>query len=221
MTELAAAPAPRRHRPAVLVPDRAAGPAPPAGAAPACSRALEVGDEVMLTSGIFGIRPRRWTTRRISVEIAPGVIVEVVRGAVGSRSPRPRSPATTTTSPRRSRPPRRRRTGGEADDGTQDRAGPGAPSRCSSSGWRSLYGLVALGGTWKPALGLDLEGGTRISADRQGQRRHAESASTRPPSIIDQRVNGSGVAEAEVTTQGNQYIVVEIPGQSRATSSTR
>ena len=26
-----------------------------------------------------------------------------------------------------------------------------------------LYGLAALGGTWKPQLGLDLEGGTRIT----------------------------------------------------------
>ena len=76
------------------------------------------------------------------------------------------------------------------------------------------YGLVALAGTWKPELGLDLQGGTRITADRQG-RPDTEAASRRPRKIIDQRVNGSGVAEAEVTVQGNRFIVVEIPGESR------
>ena len=30
------------------------------------------------------------------------------------------------------------------------------------------YGLVALGGTWKPALGLDLEGGTQITLTAKG-----------------------------------------------------
>ena len=34
--------------------------------------------------------------------------------------------------------------------------------------------------------------------------------------IIDQRVNGNGVAEAEVATQGNRNIVVEIPGENRS-----
>ena len=77
-----------------------------------------------------------------------------------------------------------------------------------------LYGLVALGGSWKPALGLDLEGGTRIRLAATGNDVTAESLSE-AADIIDNRVNGSGVSEAEVTTEGNQYIVVEIPGQSR------
>ena len=55
-------------------------------------------------------------------------------------------------------------------------------------------------------------------ADRRG-RRPAEENLDEAAAIIDQRVNGSGVAEAEVTTQGNQFIVVEIPGESRATWS--
>ena len=76
-----------------------------------------------------------------------------------------------------------------------------------------VYALVALAGTWKPALGLDLQGGTRITLITT-VKRDAPRAWTRPP-IIDQRVNGSGVYEAEVTTQGNKFIVVEIPGQSR------
>ena len=77
-----------------------------------------------------------------------------------------------------------------------------------------LYGLVALAGSWKPALGLDLEGGTRIRLAATGDDVTAESLHE-AADIIDNRVNGSGVSEAEVTTEGNQYIVVEIPGASR------
>ncbi|MCW2765347.1 MAG: protein-export rane protein SecD [Nocardioides sp.] len=75
------------------------------------------------------------------------------------------------------------------------------------------YGLVALGGTWKPALGLDLQGGTRITLSAVGNPTAAQLDEARK--IIDQRVNGSGVVEAAVTVQGNQYIQVEIPGDSR------
>lgn len=77
------------------------------------------------------------------------------------------------------------------------------------------YGLVALGGTWKPALGLDLKGGTRITMIASGSpsKENLDEAA----SIIDQRVNGTGVSEAEVTTQGNKYIVVEIPGDTSNT----
>jgi len=75
------------------------------------------------------------------------------------------------------------------------------------------YGLVALAGTWKPELGLDLQGGTRITLIAKG----APSADNleEARNIIDQRVNGTGVTEAEVTTQANRHVVVEIPGQSR------
>ncbi|HEY0888232.1 MAG TPA: protein translocase subunit SecD [Nocardioides sp.] len=75
------------------------------------------------------------------------------------------------------------------------------------------YGLVALAGTWKPALGLDLEGGTRITLIAKGDPSAENMREAR--GIIDQRVNGSGVTEAEVTTQGDNIIVVEIPGPSR------
>lgn len=75
------------------------------------------------------------------------------------------------------------------------------------------YGLVALGGTWKPELGLDLQGGTRITLTAQGS--PTSDSLNEAAHIIDQRVNGSGVTEAEVTTQGNRFVVVEIPGKSR------
>ena len=77
-----------------------------------------------------------------------------------------------------------------------------------------LYGLVALAGSWTPALGLDLQGGTRITLiAKDGDNSDANLEEARR--IIDQRVNGSGVTEAEVTTQGNRFIVVEVPGESR------
>ena len=76
------------------------------------------------------------------------------------------------------------------------------------------YGLVALGGTWKPELGLDLQGGTRITLTAKGS--PAADQLDEAKGIIDQRVNGSGVTEAEVTTQGGNLIVVEIPGKTRS-----
>jgi preprotein translocase subunit SecD len=76
------------------------------------------------------------------------------------------------------------------------------------------YGLVAIGGNWKPQLGLDLQGGTRITLIANGSPSQANMKEA--ASIIDQRVNGSGVSEAAVTTQGSNLIVVEIPGKTRS-----
>lgn len=75
-----------------------------------------------------------------------------------------------------------------------------------------LFGLVALAGSWKPQLGLDLQGGTRISlaAKEDPTEENLEEARR----IIEQRVNGGGVTEAEVTTQGGNRIVVEVPGDT-------
>ena len=75
-----------------------------------------------------------------------------------------------------------------------------------------LFGLVAIGGTWKPALGLDLQGGTRITLTANGN--PSQENLDEAASIIDSRVNATGFSEAEVTTQGSQYIVVEVPGDT-------
>jgi preprotein translocase subunit SecD len=72
------------------------------------------------------------------------------------------------------------------------------------------YGLVALTGTWTPTLGLDLQGGTRITLIAEDD--PSEDNLVEASQIIDQRVNGSGVSEAEVTTQGDRFVVVEVPG---------
>jgi preprotein translocase subunit YajC len=45
---------------------------------------LAVGDRVMLTSGIYG-ELRSLDGQSVRVELAPGVVVEVARGAVGQR----------------------------------------------------------------------------------------------------------------------------------------
>ncbi|WKN46840.1 protein translocase subunit SecD [Nocardioides sp. Arc9.136] len=77
-----------------------------------------------------------------------------------------------------------------------------------------LYGLVTLGGSWKPELGLDLQGGTRITLVADDEDPPADSLE-QARQIIDDRVNGSGVTEADVVTEGDNIIVVEIPGSSR------
>lgn len=74
---------------------------------------------------------------------------------------------------------------------------------------------VAWGGaSWLPKLALDLEGGTQIilSAQQiQGKEVTAEGLS-QAVGIIRNRVDATGVAEAEITTQGSNNIVVSLPG---------
>ncbi len=79
-----------------------------------------------------------------------------------------------------------------------------------------LYAGVALGGQWTPKLGLDLQGGTRITLEASTSTGEAITPEklSEARGIIDQRVNGQGVAEAEVAVQGDRNIVVEIPGQN-------
>ncbi len=80
-----------------------------------------------------------------------------------------------------------------------------------------MYGGVALGGDWTPKLGLDLQGGTRITLQAStatGEEITSEKLEE-ARGIIEQRVNGQGVSEAEVAVQGERNIVVEIPGQKR------
>ena len=53
-------------------------------------RALTEGDEVMLTSGIFGT-VRAFEDDKISLEVADGVTVKVTRAAIGQVTPRTQS----------------------------------------------------------------------------------------------------------------------------------
>ena len=77
-----------------------------------------------------------------------------------------------------------------------------------------VLGGAAFAGSWAPRLGLDLQGGTSITltaSTLDGSDPTAESLDE-AVAIIRQRVNGSGVAEAEVATQGTDTIVVQVPG---------
>ena len=73
-------------------------------------------------------------------------------------------------------------------------------------------------GEWTPKLGLDLEGGTQMILQpqvRAGQSVNDEQLS-QAVDIMRARVDGQGVSEAEVSTQGDRNIIVEIPGQNRS-----
>lgn len=79
-----------------------------------------------------------------------------------------------------------------------------------------LVGGVVAGKTGAlPKLALDLEGGTEMvltpKLDDPSKKVTSEQLQ-QAVEIIRQRVDGTGVAEAEVTTQNNQNIVVAMPG---------
>ncbi|MDQ2699490.1 MAG: protein translocase subunit SecD [Actinomycetota bacterium] len=113
-----------------------------------------------------------------------------------------------------------------------------ARSTPARQAWRSLAGLgtiiavltaiLAAGvlwstATWTPKLALDLEGGTQITLGAQlssGQTLSAEQLS-QAVTIIRDRIDASGVAEAEVTTQGDKNVVVAIPGEPDAATLAR
>ncbi len=76
-----------------------------------------------------------------------------------------------------------------------------------------LYGTMALLGEWLPRLGLDLRGGTSItlSARTTDGTDVTDDSMRQAVDIIRARVDGSGVAESEITTQGRTNIVVQVP----------
>jgi len=81
----------------------------------------------------------------------------------------------------------------------------------------AMYVGLAIRGVWAPDLGLDLQGGTRITlaASTATGEEITPVKMDEAVDIIDSRVNASGVAEAEVAKQGDRNIVVEIPGDNR------
>ena len=110
-----------------------------------------------------------------------------------------------------------------------------APSKRSSrptpvrKAWRSLtwlgviiallFGINAAGviwgdGSWSPKLALDLEGGTQIilAPKVESGQTVSQEQLDQAVSIIRQRVDASGVAEAEINTEGSN-VVVRIPGE--------
>jgi preprotein translocase subunit SecD len=86
-----------------------------------------------------------------------------------------------------------------------------------------LAALVWFGGSggWRnrlePKLGLDLIGGTTVTLQAknlEGNKPPTAEQMETARGIIDERVNGLGVAEAEVVVEGARNIVVSLPGKS-------
>lgn len=78
-----------------------------------------------------------------------------------------------------------------------------------------LVGGMFLSGHTTPRLGIDLAGGTSITLSVDESKSEKSAINQRnlntAVSIIERRVNGLGVSEAEVQTQGDRNIVVNIP----------
>ncbi|CAM3579043.1 protein translocase subunit SecD [Isoptericola cucumis] len=71
------------------------------------------------------------------------------------------------------------------------------------------------GASWAPGLALDLQGGTQIvltPVSTDGSEVTDETVSE-SINVIRQRIDSSGVTEAEITSQGSGNIVVGIPGE--------
>lgn len=80
-----------------------------------------------------------------------------------------------------------------------------------------LYLGMIPGGFYKPALGLDLRGGTQVTltASPLGKGTITKSQLNQAVNIIRDRVNGLGVGGADVSTQGNNHIIISVPGKGR------
>ena len=149
------------------------------------------GETVVLTSGIFGTVSET-DDDTLLLEVAPGVNIKVARGAVGSvvraeevdESDEADEPAADDL-PRTPTPPPTSTT--RSADVAARRHRPGRTLIVFFLGVAVMYGLVALDGTWKPALGLDLQGGLRITLTAEGSPSDENFEEARR--IIDQRVN--------------------------------
>ncbi|MDX6241406.1 MAG: preprotein translocase subunit SecD [Kribbellaceae bacterium] len=80
-----------------------------------------------------------------------------------------------------------------------------------------LFGVMGLTQSWKPLLGLDLRGGTTITLTAKATDGSAITSQkmTEAKSIIEQRVNGAGVGESDVTVSGGNHIIVSLPGATK------
>jgi preprotein translocase subunit SecD len=82
----------------------------------------------------------------------------------------------------------------------------------------ALVGLMFWQGQKTPKLGLDLAGGTTVTLTAEPTKPGAkigDAEMSQAINIMRERVNGLGVSEAEVTKQGNNVIIVQVPGQGQ------
>ncbi|MET7285877.1 protein translocase subunit SecD [Streptomyces sp. NPDC005573] len=77
----------------------------------------------------------------------------------------------------------------------------------------ALTGGMFASGHTTPRLGIDLAGGTSITLKAKADQGSAINKANMDTAvdIMNRRVNGLGVSEAEVQTQGNDHIIVNIP----------
>ncbi|WP_039936855.1 protein translocase subunit SecD [Streptomyces himastatinicus] len=84
----------------------------------------------------------------------------------------------------------------------------------------ALVGGMFLSGHTTPRLGIDLAGGTSFTLEAKNQPGKPNAINTANMNtavgIIERRVNGLGVSEAEVQTQGDKHIIVNIPKGTNA-----
>ncbi|KAB1504512.1 protein translocase subunit SecD [Corynebacterium sp. 320] len=80
--------------------------------------------------------------------------------------------------------------------------------------------LIAFTGnkSFAPKLGIDLQGGTRVTLVPQGDQPTQDQLS-QARSILENRVNGMGVSGAEVVTDGNN-LVISVPGEDAGEART-
>ncbi|WP_286217705.1 protein translocase subunit SecD [Paraoerskovia sediminicola] len=71
------------------------------------------------------------------------------------------------------------------------------------------------GASWVPELALDLQGGTQLILEPVTEPGYevTDEDINQSIAVIRQRIDSSGVAEAEITRQGSSNIVVGIPGE--------
>ena len=84
----------------------------------------------------------------------------------------------------------------------------------------ALFASILAGTRWSdasltPNLALDLEGGTQVILEPVPEAKGDVTSETinQAIAVIRQRVDASGVAEAEITSQGGDKIVVALPGR--------
>ncbi|MFW6694920.1 protein translocase subunit SecD [Streptomyces sp. MAR4 CNX-425] len=102
---------------------------------------------------------------------------------------------------------------GRRSQGTQGR--PWRPLLLILTAIAALTGGMFLSGHTTPRLGIDLAGGTSITLEAKTQPGSENAINSTnmdtAVNIIERRVNGLGVQEAEVQTQGSRHIIVNIP----------
>ncbi|MEO7126453.1 MAG: protein translocase subunit SecD [Nakamurella sp.] len=87
-----------------------------------------------------------------------------------------------------------------------------------------LYGLVFFtAGSTAPKLGIDLQGGTRVTllAKTTDGSTPSRDSMKLARTIMERRVNGSGVSGAQIQIDGSNQLVITAPGQNNLEGLTR